>query len=63
MSSAVVTYRYPNGAKEYRLGEQAAPLVGELLRRGDKLWAVKHVRQNRDGSALVTLVPFKPPGA
>ena len=61
MSSSVVTYRFPNGDKEFRSGDERAPLVGELLRRGNEVWFVAQVTKGNDGSALVTLAPFEPP--
>lgn len=63
MSSSVVTFRFPNGDTEYRLGDPTAPLAGELLRRGDDVWLVEQVAQGNDGSALVTLARVAPPDA
>jgi hypothetical protein len=56
VSSSVVTYRYPRGT-EFRLSEEPVPKVGELLHRNGDYWVVTEVREQRDGTTMVTLRP------
>ena len=52
--SELLTVRFPSGATEFRLSDEA-PAVGDLLEQDGADWVVEEVARTGDGSALVTL--------
>jgi hypothetical protein len=54
-TSSLVTLRYP-GETEFRLSE-SAPKVGDVLKRNGDNWIVEQVREETDGTTVVTLRP------
>jgi len=48
--------RFPQGETEFRLLE-AAPLVGDILKRGNDEWRVSSVATDTYGQTAVTLEP------
>ena len=53
--SDLLTVRYPSGAKEFRMSDNA-PEVGDVLRRNGDNWVVEKVHDD-DGNTVVTLRP------
>ena len=58
--SALLTVRYPSGATEFRMSEDA-PDVGDTLKRNGDTWIVEDVTEADDGTSVVTLRPQPKP--
>ncbi len=58
--SALLTVRYPSGATEFRMSEDA-PAVGDILKRNGDNWIVEEVTDADDGTSVVTLRPQPKP--
>ena len=58
--SALLTVRYPSGATEFRMSDDA-PDVGDTLKRNGDNWIVEEVTQAEDGTSVVTLRPQPKP--
>jgi len=58
--SALVTVRYPSGATEFRMSDEA-PNVGDTLKRNGDTWIVEEVTKAADGTSVVTLRPQPKP--
>jgi hypothetical protein len=57
--SALLTVRFPSGATEFRMTDDA-PEVGDVLKRDGDCWIVGDVTRADDGSAVVTLSRIEP---
>ena len=58
--SALLTVRFPSGAIEFRMSD-AAPAVGDILKRNGDNWIVEEVSDADDGTSVVTLRPQPKP--
>lgn len=58
--SALITIRYPSGAIEFRMSDDA-PNVGDTLKRNGDNWIVEEVTKADDGTSVVTLRPQPKP--
>ena len=58
--SALLTVRYPSGATEFRMSDNA-PQVGDILKRNGDNWIVEEVTESEDGTSVVTLRPGQKP--
>jgi hypothetical protein len=52
--SAPLTVRYPSGATEFRMSDEA-PAIGDTLKRNGDNWIVEDVTDADDGTSVVTL--------
>jgi len=58
--SELLTVRFPSGATEFRMSDDA-PAVGDILKRNGDNWIVEEVGKTDDGSTVVTLTPMPKP--
>ena len=58
--SDLLTVRFPSGATEFRMSDEA-PDVGDTLKRNGDNWIVEEVTQADDGTSVVTLRPQPKP--
>jgi hypothetical protein len=57
MSPHRVTVRFPDGQREYMFSERV-PDVGDVLRRNGDEWAVEDmVKEEEEGSVIITVCP------
>lgn len=54
MSSVLHIVRYPSGAKEFRMSDEA-PAVGDVLTRDGENWAIEDLSRAPDGTMLAKL--------
>ena len=58
--SALLTVRFPSGATEFRMGDDA-PAVGDILECNGDTWISEEVTNAEDGTSVVTLRPGPKP--
>ena len=58
--SDLLTVRFPSGATEFRMSDDA-PAVGDILKRNGDNWIVEEVSDSDDGTSVVTLRPQPKP--
>lgn len=52
--SELLTVRFPSGASEFRMSDEA-PGVGETIRRNGDTWIVEEIASSDDGTTVVTV--------
>ena len=52
--SELLTVRFPSGATDFRMSDDA-PGVGEILRRKGDTWIVEEIASSDDGTTVVTV--------